>query len=60
MSGTNNLWFTLFGDLNQTGDKAASYALADVKALIDAGAKQILAANLPNFVDAPWFAGQQT
>ncbi|MDX1302679.1 SGNH/GDSL hydrolase family protein [Photobacterium sp.] len=59
MSGTNNLWFTLFGDLNQSGDKAAFYALADVKALIDAGAKQILAANIPNFVDAPWFAGQQ-
>ncbi|WP_299017187.1 SGNH/GDSL hydrolase family protein [uncultured Photobacterium sp.] len=59
MSGTNNLWFTLFGDLNQTGDKAASYALADVKTLIDAGAKQILAANIPNFADAPWFAGQQ-
>jgi phospholipase/lecithinase/hemolysin len=59
MSGTNNLWFTLFGDLNQTGDKAASYALADVKALIDAGAKKILAANIPNFVDAPWFADKQ-
>ncbi|KLV05525.1 hypothetical protein ABT56_11185 [Photobacterium aquae] len=59
MSGTNNLWFTLFGDLNQTGDKAASYALADIKSLIDAGAKQILVANIPNFVDAPWFAGRQ-
>ncbi|RWX54347.1 SGNH/GDSL hydrolase family protein [Photobacterium chitinilyticum] len=59
MSGTNNLWFTLFGDLNQTGDKAAAYALADVEALIDAGAKQVLAANIPNFVDAPWFTGQQ-
>ncbi len=23
------------------------------------GAKQVLAANIPNFVDAPWFAGQQ-
>lgn len=59
MSGTNNLWFTLFGNLNQTGDKAASYALADVKSLIDAGAKHILVANIPNFVDAPWFAGKQ-
>jgi phospholipase/lecithinase/hemolysin len=59
MSGTNNLWFTLFDDLNQTGGKAASYALADMKALIDAGSKQILVANIPNFVDAPWFAGKQ-
>ncbi|WP_305846460.1 hypothetical protein [Photobacterium kishitanii] len=30
MSGTNNLWFTLFGTLNQTGDKAASYAVTDI------------------------------
>ncbi|MGF1836357.1 SGNH/GDSL hydrolase family protein [Photobacterium sanguinicancri] len=59
MSGTNNLWFTLFGDLNQTGDKAASYALADVKTLIDAGSKQILVANIPNFTDAPWFSGKE-
>ncbi|ELR64026.1 Phospholipase/lecithinase/hemolysin [Photobacterium marinum] len=59
MSGTNNLWFTLFGDLNQTGDKAAGFALTDIENLIDAGAKQVLAANIPDFIDAPWFAGQQ-
>ncbi|MCG7584516.1 SGNH/GDSL hydrolase family protein [Photobacterium sp. OFAV2-7] len=59
MSGTNNLWFTLFGDLGQSGDKAAVLALKDIESLIDAGATQILAANIPNFVDAPWFAGQQ-
>ena len=59
MSGTNNLWFTLFGTLNQTGDKAASYAMRDIKALINAGAKHILVANIPNFINAPWFAGKQ-
>lgn len=59
MSGTNNLWFTLFGTLNQTGDKAASYAVTDIKSLINAGAKHILVANIPNFIHAPWFAGKQ-
>lgn len=60
MSGTNNLWFSLFGDLNQTGDKAASYAISDIKSLINAGAKHILVANIPNFINAPWFADKQT
>ncbi|MEJ2764458.1 SGNH/GDSL hydrolase family protein [Photobacterium sp. MCCC 1A19761] len=59
MSGTNNLWFTLFGDLGQSGDQAAALALKDIASLIDAGATQILAANIPNFIDAPWFDGQQ-
>lgn len=59
MSGTNNLWFTLFGSLNQTGNKAASCAIIDIKSLIKAGAKHILVANIPNFINAPWFAGKK-
>lgn len=60
MSGTNNLWFTLFSDLNQTGQQAAQLALKDVKTLADAGAEHILVANIPAFIQAPWFKGKES
>ncbi|WP_163831629.1 SGNH/GDSL hydrolase family protein [Spartinivicinus ruber] len=47
--GANNLWFTLFGDLNDTGHRAALKLIQQISQLKGLGAKHILVMNLPSF-----------
>lgn len=47
--GTNNLWFTLFGDVAETGSQTALKLIRHIKQLRALGAQHILLMNLPPF-----------
>lgn len=54
--GTNNLWFTLFGDLNHNGKQAAELLLTHIDKLHRLGARHILVSNIPALEYAPLLA----
>ncbi|MBU2899104.1 SGNH/GDSL hydrolase family protein [Vibrio hepatarius] len=54
MLGTNNMWYSLYGDLDQTGPQAAKLAASDINHLIQYHAETIVIANIPDLSDAPW------
>ncbi|MDN3612339.1 SGNH/GDSL hydrolase family protein [Vibrio ostreicida] len=56
MIGTNNLWYTVYGDLGQTGQEAAELALKDIRTLLDHRVAHLVVANIPNFTSAPWLS----
>ncbi|MGI0115578.1 SGNH/GDSL hydrolase family protein [Zooshikella sp. RANM57] len=51
--GANNLWFTLFGELNQNGEQAARLLLHHIDKLHRLGARHILVSNIPALEYAP-------
>ncbi|WP_341663925.1 SGNH/GDSL hydrolase family protein [Vibrio sp.] len=54
MAGTNNMWYSLYGELGQTGADAASMVSVDIRKLIDNKAETIIVSNIPDFSKAPW------
>ena len=54
MVGTNNMWYSLYGELGQTGAEAAAMVAVDIRELIDNEAETIIVSNIPDFSAAPW------
>ncbi|RSD26932.1 SGNH/GDSL hydrolase family protein, partial [Vibrio pectenicida] len=58
MLGTNNMWYSLYGDLGQTGSQAAKLAATDINNLIQYHAETIVISNIPDLSGAPWLRGK--
>lgn len=54
--GTNNLWFTLYGSLNETGESAAHKLIAHIKQLQRHGAEHIVVMNIPPLYYGAWLS----
>ena len=54
MTVTNNMWYSLYGELGQTGAEAAAMVAVDIRELIDNEAETIIVSNIPDFSAAPW------
>ncbi|GLT16677.1 hypothetical protein GCM10007938_04530 [Vibrio zhanjiangensis] len=60
MAGTNNMWYSLYGELGQTGFQAAELVASDIKQLIHYQADTIVLSNIPDFSMAPWLKEKST
>lgn len=53
IAGGNNLFYTMFGDENQTPLQTANVAIDNIKYLIDNGARNIIVGNMHDAQEAP-------
>ena len=52
------MWYSLYGDLGQTGSQAAKLAATDINNLIQYHAETIVISNIPDLSGAPWLRGK--